>query len=190
MPSTKAPPAAQSVLPPEPVVKAEGPSVPSSAVASDATPEAGDIRCKVCSRVLRLLRTRFLHVTSVRFLHLRRNSPLTPPETPKPVAKGGPRFYTVQVGAFGSSDNAETLVVELKKKFEGVFVDKAPSGATPYRVRVGRLVDLAAARQIQSRLTAQGFDSSLCSVILPVKGRCPKPEINNSRLISSLQTSR
>ncbi len=54
--------------------------------------------------------------------------------------------------------------MELKKKFAGVFVDKAPSGTTPYRVRVGRLVDLAAARQLQSKLTEQGFDSF---VVLP-----------------------
>ena len=54
--------------------------------------------------------------------------------------------------------------MELKKKFPGVFVDKARSGATPYRVRVGRLVDLAAARQLQSKLTEQGFDSF---IVLP-----------------------
>ena len=68
-------------------------------------------------------------------------------------------FYSVQVGAFDSSVNAVALVGELKKKFEGVYVDKAPSGSTPYRVRVGRLSDIAAARQLQGKLEDQGFDS-------------------------------
>jgi len=77
-----------------------------------------------------------------------------------PVPRSQARYYTVQVGAFGSNVKAEALVVELKGKFEGVFIDQASSGTTPYRVRVGRLSSLAAAKLIRSRLTAQGFDAS------------------------------
>jgi cell division septation protein DedD len=87
--------------------------------------------------------------------------------TPPPGPKSDPRFFTVQAGAFASSENAESLVTELKKKFEGVFVDRAPEGGTPYRVRVGRLSTLAAAKQIQSRLTAQGFKSFVVTPEMP-----------------------
>ena len=86
---------------------------------------------------------------------------------PPPAPKREARFFTVQVGAFASSENAEVLVTELKRKFEGVFVDQAPVGRTPYRVRVGRLSTLAAAKQIQSRLTAQGFESFVVTPEMP-----------------------
>jgi cell division septation protein DedD len=89
------------------------------------------------------------------------------PAPPRPAQKSEARFFTVQVGAFGSSANAESLVAELKKKFEGVFVDHAPEGRTPYRVRVGRLSTLTAARQIQSRLTAQGFEAFVVTPEMP-----------------------
>ena len=84
----------------------------------------------------------------------------TPPVTPsrKPAPKTNVRFYTVQVGAFSSSVNADALAMDLKKNFEGVFVDEAPDGPTPYRVRVGRLSTQAAAKRIQSKLKVHGFD--------------------------------
>jgi cell division septation protein DedD len=94
------------------------------------------------------------------------NPPVTampPIATPAPAPVRAPapqvesRFYSVQVGAFGSSPNAEALAAELKKKFEAVFVDKAPSGRTPYRVRVGKVSSFAAARQIQTKLMEAGF---------------------------------
>jgi cell division septation protein DedD len=154
---TKAPPGATVAS--EPVVKAEGPSVPSSAVATNATPGPDTFAARSAAPVLD---TPFPPASLPAVSKPPVKLPPTPPlETPKPVSPAAARFYTVQVGAFGSSDNAETLVLELKKKFTGVFVDKAPSGTTPYRVRVGRLVDLAAARQLQSKLTEQGFDSFL-----------------------------
>ena len=162
---TKVPATATVNLPLEPVVKAEGPSVPSSAAATNATPGPDIFAARSVAPVLTTPPNSVpppspppVSTPAVKL------SPTPPVETPKPAIPAPTRFYTVQVGAFGSSDNAETLVVELKKKFTGVFVDKAPSGATPYRVRVGRLVDLAAARQLQSKLTEQGFDSF---VVLP-----------------------
>jgi cell division septation protein DedD len=92
-------------------------------------------------------------------------NPAPAPRTP--ARKTEARFFTVQVGAFASSANAESLLAELKKKFEGVFVDQAPEGRTPYRVRVGRLSTLTAARQIQSRLTAQGFEAFVVTPDMP-----------------------
>ena len=161
---TKAPASATVALPSEPV-KAEGPSVPSSAAATNATPGPDIFAARSVAPVLTTppnsVPPASPPAVSTPAVKL---PPTIPVETPKPAIPAPTRFYTVQVGAFGSSDNAETLVAELKKKFAGVFVDKAPSGATPYRVRVGRLVDLAAARQLQSKLTEQGFDSF---VVLP-----------------------
>jgi cell division septation protein DedD len=161
---TKAPASATVALPSEPV-KAEGPSVPSSAAATNATPGPDIFAARSVAPVLTTPPNSFPPASpppvSTPAVKL---APTPPVETPKPAIPAPTRFYTVQVGAFGSSDNAETLVEELKKKFTGVFVDKAPSGATPYRVRVGRLVDLGAARQLQSKLTEQGFDSF---VVLP-----------------------
>jgi len=88
-------------------------------------------------------------------------SPVPPPTAAArvPAQKSESRFFTVQVGAFATRANADSLVEEVKTKFEGVFIDKASVGRTPYRVRVGRLSTLAAAKQMQSRLKVQGFDS-------------------------------
>ena len=82
----------------------------------------------------------------------------TPPPSRTPAPKTNLRFYTVQVGAFSSSANAEALAMDLKKNFEGVFVDEAPDGPTPFRVRVGRLSTQAAAQRIQSKLKVHGLD--------------------------------
>ena len=84
-----------------------------------------------------------------------------------PATKSQSRFFTVQVGAFASSAKAELLVGELRQKFEGVFIDQTQAGPTPYRVRVGRLATLAAAKQIRSRLVAQGFASFIVTPDMP-----------------------
>jgi cell division protein FtsN len=86
-------------------------------------------------------------------------APDAPVRKASPASKKTARFFTVQVGAFSSSVKAESLATELKKKFQGVFVDQAPVGTTPYRVRVGRLSTLAAAKRVRSRLQALGFES-------------------------------
>jgi hypothetical protein len=87
-----------------------------------------------------------------------RPAPAAAAPPPRPPAPKANPFYTVQVGAFGNSVNAEVLAMDIKKNFEGVFVDEAPGGPTPFRVRVGRLSTLAAARRIQSKLKVHGFD--------------------------------
>jgi cell division septation protein DedD len=78
---------------------------------------------------------------------------------PDLVSKPAAPFYTVQVGAFRNRANAEALVVRLKKRFDEVFLEESSAIATPYRVRVGRLSDVRAARQVRAKLTAQGIDS-------------------------------
>jgi len=102
-----------------------------------------------------------------------RVDPVAPPSAPVPtrsapaVPKREARFYTVQVGAFGTTTNAEALADELKKKFQGVFIDEAVDVRTPFRVRVGRVSTLTAAKRIQSQLKAQGFDSYIVTPDMP-----------------------
>jgi cell division septation protein DedD len=84
-------------------------------------------------------------------------APVRPAGTSTPASSRA--FYSVQVGAFDSSANADALIGELKSKFEGAYVDTAPTGRTPFRVRIGRLSDIVAARQLQGRLEDLGFDS-------------------------------
>ena len=85
--------------------------------------------------------------------------PTAPVKAPPALPKSPSRHYTVQVGAFSSMSNAEELITDLKKRFGTVLLDQAPSGSTPYRVRVGRLTTLKAAKRIQSQLKAMGFDA-------------------------------
>jgi SPOR domain len=89
--------------------------------------------------------------------------PLSPPRGPSTPTPDVP-FHTVQVGAFRDRTRAEALVAEMQKKFPGAFIESDPSSRTPYRVRVGRLPNLAAARQLQRRLRSLGLD---CFVVLP-----------------------
>jgi cell division protein FtsN len=97
---------------------------------------------------------------------------VTPRPAP-PVAKLAPAplarrdrsaEYTVQVGAFKSSVKAEALAGKLEKQFAEVFVAEVPEADTPYRVRIGHLSNLAAARQLKQKLTKQGIDSF---IVLP-----------------------
>jgi cell division septation protein DedD len=139
--------------PPEPVVRSEVPpavvpaiSIPSAAPKPDIVPP---------------LPTASLPVN----LKPTGAGPMVPPAAPRPKSEA--RFYTVQAGAFGSNENAEKLASELKKKFEGVFIDSAGGSPTPYRVRVGRVSTLGAARRLQSQLEAQGFDSYVVIPELP-----------------------
>lgn len=71
--------------------------------------------------------------------------------------------YTVQVGAFDTQAKAESLVAKLKGRYDTVFIDKI-SGKAPYHVRVGRLPDTRAARELQRQLARDGFDTYLTTL--------------------------
>jgi cell division protein FtsN len=92
-------------------------------------------------------------------------SPSASSDTPAPSAanptelEGTGGRYTVQVGAFDQLEKAEMLRSQLAKKYEMVFVEKVASGKTPYRVRVGRFAEMPAARQLEQKLIADGFDT-------------------------------
>ncbi len=76
-----------------------------------------------------------------------------PPE-PTPAVKPAPAAGGVllQVGAFGAQGPADTLANRLKKKGYAAFVFTAPSGRTPFRVRVGPFADRAEAARVSARL--------------------------------------
>ena len=66
--------------------------------------------------------------------------------------------WAVQVGSFGSRENADRLVHSLKLKGYGAFITESPSrGRKWYRVRVGPERNRAAAEAIATRLRATGL---------------------------------
>ena len=142
--------------PPEPVVKLDVPVVASSPVLlSNATPKSELFAVSPPSAILNLppAAPPVVSVPTV-------PAPVASPPVPQPSPKPSPpqvRFYTLQVGAFGSAVNAIALAAELKLKFEGVFVDEAGSGSTPYRVRVGRVSRFTAAQELQTETQGAGF---------------------------------
>jgi len=91
-----------------------------------------------------------------------------PPSVTKPIApmpkRNNSPDYTVQVGAFRSSAKADALAGKLEKQFPDVFVEEISGGNTPYRVRVGHLSNLSAAKQLRQKLLQRGIDSF---VVLP-----------------------
>jgi hypothetical protein len=85
------------------------------------------------------------------------------PDAPTPPANKPPptdaASHAVQVGAFRDRHRAEALAAEMRKRFGEAFIETDPALRTPYRVRLGQLPNLAAARQLQRKLRSQGFDS-------------------------------
>jgi len=75
--------------------------------------------------------------------------------TAVPVPSTG---YSVQVGAFESSAKADSLVAQLGKRYDTVFIDKV-SGKTPFRVRVGRFANMNEARELQKKIARDGYDT-------------------------------
>ena len=70
----------------------------------------------------------------------------------------GPGAWAVQVGSFGSRENADRLVQRLRLKGYGAFITESPSrGRTWYRVRVGPERTRAAADAAATRLRAAGL---------------------------------
>jgi len=75
--------------------------------------------------------------------------------------------YTVQVAAFRTEARADTYAMELKRKYPDVFVDTiqgAPDGNLRYRVRVGHLPSVNAARELQNQLRRDGLVPFVASV--------------------------
>jgi rare lipoprotein A len=66
--------------------------------------------------------------------------------------------FTVQVGAFESREVAEALKKDLEQRHQDVTIETFSTTQTFYRVRVGRLNDMAAAEQLVRILRQEKFD--------------------------------
>lgn len=69
-----------------------------------------------------------------------------------------PAAFTVQVGAFESREVAESLKKDLEQRHQDVTIETFSTTHTFYRVRVGRLIDMAAAEQLVRLLRQEKFD--------------------------------
>ena len=82
--------------------------------------------------------------------------PLTAPSSPIKANGNARAVYAVQVGAFGGEAKADAMISQLKqKKYDRAY--KESDGRTVYRVRVGPVTDLQAARDLQKNLERDGF---------------------------------
>ena len=82
-------------------------------------------------------------------------NPPPAPVNPSPATSpaGQQAVYTVQVGAFGSKENADNLVRRLVGTYSDVYVSPTTSGdQTLYRVRVGSFVRREDADSLANRL--------------------------------------
>jgi SPOR domain/Bacterial type II and III secretion system protein len=69
--------------------------------------------------------------------------------------------YTVQVAAFRTEAKAGDYAMELSQKYPDVFVDTletAAKGSFRYRVRVGHIPNLNAAKELESQLRREGLE--------------------------------
>ena len=82
------------------------------------------------------------------------------PETPLATVASlsSPASFTVQVGAFESREVAEALKRDLEQRHQDVSIETFSTTRTFYRVRVGRLADMAAAEQLVKTLRQEKFD--------------------------------
>jgi DedD protein len=83
-------------------------------------------------------------------------------QTPPPAAKGS---FVVQLGSFGSRDNADRLVRDMSAKGFKAFVAPIRSGGRDlYRVRVGPTPDRASAEALAADLKRVGQSGSIVPI--------------------------
>ncbi|HEV7609922.1 MAG TPA: SPOR domain-containing protein [Steroidobacteraceae bacterium] len=93
--------------------------------------------------------------------------PAMPVETPRPAApvpveRGS---FVVQLGSFGSRDNADRLVRDMTAKGFAAFVAPITSGGRElYRVRVGPTRDRGAAEALAAQLRRVGQSGSIVPI--------------------------
>jgi tetratricopeptide (TPR) repeat protein len=72
-------------------------------------------------------------------------------------------YYTVQVGAFSSFENAKNLTQKLLQKGYSAFSEEVKSGKkTSYRVRVGKFSTRQEALDLAGKLTQEGYPARVC----------------------------
>ncbi len=71
-------------------------------------------------------------------------------------------FYTVQVGSFGSQNNARKLRDQLSAKGYDVYLQEVGADTQKvYRVRVGKLKSRQEAAQLETRLLSEGYPTKI-----------------------------
>jgi len=100
---------------------------------------------------------------------LRERYPLTPELKQSqeicPVAKNNFNFYySVQIGSFSNSSNAQNLTEKLLKSGYPAYVEEGSnvSGAKVYRVRVGKLQSRQEAENLNKKLVQEGYPTKIC----------------------------
>jgi DedD protein len=89
-------------------------------------------------------------------------SATTKPSAPAAVPKGS---FVVQLGSFGSKDNADRLVRDMTAKGFNAFVAPITSGGRElYRVRVGPTRDRASAEALAAQLRRMGQTGSIVPI--------------------------
>jgi len=86
-------------------------------------------------------------------------TPASAKPTPAPATAKGSIY--VQVDSFGSRDNANRQVGQLKAKGITAVIVEALGPGPRYKVRVGPYADLPAAEAMRARLRKEGFDPSV-----------------------------
>jgi DedD protein len=89
-----------------------------------------------------------------------------PAPTPAPAASSPARGnFVVQLGSFGSKDNAERLVRDMNAKgFTTFIAPVTTNGRELYRVRVGPTRDRAAAEALAAQLKRVGQSGSIVPI--------------------------
>jgi tetratricopeptide (TPR) repeat protein len=81
---------------------------------------------------------------------------------PLPQGESG-FYYTVQVGSFSKSVNANNLVKKLLQKGYPAYMEQAAvSGGASYRVRVGRTRSRQDAAVLERKLSQEGYPTRIC----------------------------
>jgi DedD protein len=87
----------------------------------------------------------------------------SPPAAPAPAAARG--TFVVQLGSFGSKENADRLVRDMTAKGFAAFVAPITSGGRElYRVRVGPTRDRPAAEALAAQLRRMGQSGSIVPI--------------------------
>lgn len=75
------------------------------------------------------------------------------------------KYYTVQLGAFGSRANAESLLAKVRTKYsDGRIIAANESGKTVFRVVSGTFTEMAAAKGRAESLSSGGFNTYVRAV--------------------------
>jgi cell division septation protein DedD len=108
------------------------------------------------------------HIVRVSDVPVPASTPRVVPPSAQTTSEPAPRKsevstaqYTVQVAAFRTEARADAYAMELNRKYLDVFVDTLDTsvkGYLRYRVRLGHLPNINAAKELENQLRREGLD--------------------------------